>query len=157
MTYEHRPHLGSNKLPLICRNFRRRIEALGGEYRFGCCMRLLDVIDGRVRRLITRGGCIRTSHVILAIGHSARDTYQTLYDLGVPMQRKAFQLGLRIEQPQHIVNQQQYGRESYLSLLGAADYSLVAAGRRDLYTFCMCAGGVVIPSVRSPVCSAVTA
>lgn len=150
IVYEHRPHLGSNRLPLLCRNFRRRIEALGGEYRFNCRMEGLDVLDGRVRGLHTSGGHIATEHVILGMGHSARDSYRMLHALGVPLMPKAFQLGLRIEQPQAAVNRWKYGRPEYLELLGAADYTLVAKGERDVYTFCMCAGGIVIPSVSEP-------
>lgn len=150
LVYEHRPHLGSNKLPLICRNFRRKIEELGGEYRFGCRLEKLDIRDGQVAGLNTSSGYIAASQVVLAVGHSARDTYQMLYDLGVPMSAKAFQFGLRIEQPQERVNQHAYGDERYLDILGAADYTLVAKGRRDLFTFCMCAGGVIIPSISEP-------
>ncbi len=150
LTYEHRPHLGSNKLPMICRNFRRKIEAAGGEYKFDCRMEGLDVGDGRVQGVQTSSGRIATSQVILGIGHSARDTYHMLHELGVPMQPKAFQLGLRIEQPQQQVNAWKYGRPEYLEQLGAADYTLVAKGQRDLYTFCMCAGGIVIPSISEP-------
>ncbi len=150
LTYEHRPHLGSNKLPLICRNFRRKIEAAGGEYKFDCRMEGLDVDEGRVRGVLTSSGHIPTSQVILGIGHSARDSYHMLHELGVPMRAKAFQLGLRIEQPQEQVNRWKYGRPEYLEQLGAADYTLVAKGNRDLYTFCMCAGGVVIPSISEP-------
>jgi uncharacterized protein len=150
LTWEHRPHLGSNKLPMICRNYRRKIEAVGGEYRFDCRMEGLDVVDGRVRGVHTSSGHIPASHVILGIGHSARDTYEMLHALGVPMEAKAFQLGLRIEQPQEQVNAWKYGRDEYLDLLGAADYTLVAKGQRDLYSFCMCAGGVVMPSVSEP-------
>ncbi|MGE3314107.1 MAG: NAD(P)/FAD-dependent oxidoreductase, partial [Planctomycetaceae bacterium] len=150
LVYENRPHLGSNKLPMICRNFRRRIEALGGEYRFGCCVESIDVNDGRIVGLGTSQGYLRTSRVILAIGHSARDTYEMLHSLGVPMSAKAFQLGLRIEHPQECVNRHKYGRRTYQEVLGAADYSLVARGVRPLYTFCMCAGGIVIPSISEP-------
>jgi uncharacterized FAD-dependent dehydrogenase len=89
-------------------------------------------------------------HVILGIGHSARDTYRMLHALGVPLRQKAFQLGLRVEHPQARVNAWKYGRAEYLELLGAADYALVAKGERDVYTFCMCAGGIVIPSVSEP-------
>ena len=148
--YEHRPHLGSNKLPLLCRNFRRRIEALGGEYRFGCCVESINLRDGRLLGLHTSGGYLSATHVVLGIGHSARDTYAMLHDLGVPMRSKAFQLGLRIEQPQEQVNRWKYGRAEYLELLGAADYALTARGERDVYSFCMCAGGVVIPSISEP-------
>ena len=154
LTYEHRPHLGSNKLPMICRNFRRLTEAAGGEYRFGVCVEGVDVRDGRVAGLNTSAGYIGADRVILAIGHSARDTYESLLASGVPMAAKAFQLGVRVEHPQDLVNRRKYGRPEYLELLGAADYSLVAPGKphgqRDLYTFCMCAGGWVIPSVSEP-------
>ena len=148
--YEHRPHLGSNKLPLICRNFRRKIEAMGGEYRFDCRLEKLDVRDGRIVGLMTSGGYLATNVAVLAIGHSARDSYEMLHSLRVPMSAKAFQLGLRIEHPQENVNRHKYGRVEYLDLLGAADYTLVAKGERDLFSFCMCAGGVVIPSISEP-------
>jgi len=148
--YEFRPHLGSNRLPMLVRNFRRKIDALGGEYRFNCRVEGLDIVDGRIRGVQTSSGYLKTSHVILAIGHSARDTYEMLYRLGVPMQAKAFQLGLRIEQPQEQVNRHKYGRKIYAELLGAADYSLAVRGQRDLFTFCMCAGGYIIPSVSEP-------
>lgn len=150
LTYEHRPHLGSNKLPMICRNFRRKIEAMGGEYLFGCRLEDVDIQDGSVRGINTSSGYMRTRHLILGIGHSARDTYQMLLERGVPLEAKTFQLGLRIEQPQEQVNQHKYGHERYLDLLGAADYSLVAHGKQDLFTFCMCAGGIVIPSISEP-------
>lgn len=150
IVYENRPHLGSNKLPMICRNFRRKIEALGGEYRFGCRLEGLDIREGRVCGLQTSSGYLPTNHAILGIGHSARDTYQTLYEQGVPMIQKAFQLGLRIEQPQDQINKHKYARSEYLSLLGAADYTLQARGDKDVFTFCMCAGGIIIPSISEP-------
>ncbi len=148
--YEQRPHLGSNRLPMLVRNFRRRIEALGGQYRFRCRMEDLDIRDGCIRGVSTSGGYVASSAVILAIGHSARDTYQMLHRREVPMQGKAFQLGLRIEQPQQQVNHHQYGSAEYLKILGAADYTVVARGQPDVFTFCMCAGGVIIPSVSEP-------
>lgn len=148
--YEQRPHLGSNRLPLLVRNFRRQIEALGGEYRFGCRVEKLDIADGRIRGLATSSGSIAADIVVLAIGHSARDTYEMLHSLQIPMQAKPFQLGLRIEQPQEQVNRHKYGRSRYLGILGAADYTLVARGQPDLFTFCMCAGGSIIPSISEP-------
>ena len=117
IVYENRPHLGSNRLPMVVRNFRRRIEALGGEYRFECCVEGLDLIDGQVKGLQTSSGHIATSRVILRIGHSARDTYQQLYDQGVPFEQKAFQLGLRIEQPQEQINRHKYGNSEYEAIL----------------------------------------
>lgn len=150
IVYENRPHLGSNKLPMICRNFRRKIEALGGEYQFGCRLEGLDIGDGQIRGIQTSSGYLATSQVVLGIGHSARDTYQTLFELGVPMVQKAFQLGLRIEQPQEQINRHKYARPEYQALLGAADYTLHARGERDVFTFCMCAGGIIIPSISEP-------
>ena len=150
LVYEHRPHLGSNKLPMICRNYRRKIEALGGEYKFGCRLEGIRMQDDRLVGLNTSSGFIACSHMVLAIGHSARDTYEMLIEAGLPLRAKAFQMGLRIEQPQENINRHKYGKPEYLEQLGAADYSLVAKGQRDLFTFCMCAGGVVIPSVSEP-------
>lgn len=148
--YEHRPHLGSNKLPMICRNYRRKIEALGGEYRFQCRLEGFQIRDGQLVGIETSSGEIETEHLVLAIGHSARDTYEMLHRAGLPILQKAFQLGLRIEQPQDNVNKWKYGNDRYLDLLGAADYTIVAKGQPDLYSFCMCAGGYVIPSVSEP-------
>ena len=154
LVYEHRPHLGSNRLPMIVRNFRRKIEALGGEYLFGCRLEGLEINDGRLRAVLTSSGRIATTQALLAIGHSARDTYRMLLESGLPMSQKAFQLGLRIEQPQEQINRHKYGRPEYLDILGAADYTLTAHGQRDVYSFCMCAGGVAIPSVSEPNCFA---
>jgi uncharacterized FAD-dependent dehydrogenase len=148
--YDHRPHLGSNRLPAVVKAFRRKITAMGGEYRFDCRLEDVDLADGRVRGLMTSSGHIAASVVILAIGHSARDTYQMLFDRGVPLVQKPFQLGVRIEQPQEAVNRVQYGDRRLEDRLGAADYALVARGRTNLFTFCMCAGGQIIPSVSEP-------
>ncbi|HEY0983060.1 NAD(P)/FAD-dependent oxidoreductase [Schlesneria sp.] len=150
LVYENRPHLGSNKLPMICRNYRRKIEALGGEYKFGCRLEGIDIRDGRVVGISTSSGSIPCSQLILGIGHSARDTYQMLHKLGVPLMQKAFQLGLRIEQPQSQINHHKYGRPEYFDILGAADYSLQARGSKDVFTFCMCAGGIIMPSISEP-------
>ena len=154
LVYEQRPHLGSDRVPVIVRNLRRRIEALGGEYYFGCLLEGLDIVDGSLRGLHTSRGYIAATQAVLGIGHSARTTYGMLLDAGIPMRQKAFQLGLRIEQPQDQVNRHKYGRPEYLPLLGAADYTLTAHGRRDVFSFCMCAGGMTIPSVSEPGCFA---
>ncbi|MFM7150312.1 MAG: NAD(P)/FAD-dependent oxidoreductase, partial [Gemmataceae bacterium] len=98
--YDARPHLGSNRLPAVVKALRRRIEALGGEVRFSCRFEDLDVSDGRVRGIATSSGYLPAAVVGLAIGHSARDTYEMLLRRGVPMERKPFQMGVRIEQPQ---------------------------------------------------------
>jgi uncharacterized FAD-dependent dehydrogenase len=150
IVYDARPHLGSNRLPAVVKALRRRIEALGGEVRFSCRVEDLDITDGRLRGLHTSSGFIPASVAVLAIGHSARDTYEMLLRRGVPMVQKAFQLGVRIEHAQETVNRVQYGPTPLERRLGAADYSLVANGRRDLFTFCMCAGGYIMPSVSEP-------
>ncbi len=157
IVYEHRPHLGSNRLPLIVRTLRRKFEELGGEIRFSCRVEDLDIATdgtgagGRLRGLMTSSGYVAAEVAVLAIGHSARDTYDALLRRGVPLEAKPFQLGVRIEQPQEQVNRARYGPFADHPALGAADYHLVAhAGGRDLFTFCMCAGGQVMPSVSEP-------
>ena len=147
VVYEQRPHLGSNRLPAVVKALRRRIEQLGGEVRFSCRVEDLDIFDGRLRGVATSSGYLPASIAIVAIGHSARDTYAMLLRRGVPLVPKPFQMGVRIEQPQENVNRFQYGPTRLEERLGAADYSLIAHGRNDLFTFCMCAGGSIIPSV----------
>ena len=149
--YEQRPHLGSNRLPLVVRTLRRRVEELGAEVRFSCRVEDLDLRDGRLVGLYTSSGYIATPLAILAMGHSARDTYTMLLRREVPLEFKPFQFGVRIEQPQENINQVRYGAFSDHPALGAADYELVTnTGGRDLFTFCMCAGGYVMPSVSEP-------
>src|SRR5439155_18878678 len=146
--YDYRPHLGSNRLPAVVKALRRRIESLGGEFRFSCRVDDLDIgPEGGVRGLATSGGYVPASVVLVAIGHSARDTLGMLHRRGVPMVQKPFQMGVRIEQPQEIVNRVKYGAAHLEDKLGAADYNLVARGPHDLFSFCMCAGGHIIPSV----------
>jgi uncharacterized FAD-dependent dehydrogenase len=152
VVYEHRPHLGSNRLPAVVKELRRRIERMGGEFRFECRLDDIDLADGRVRGALTTGGYLPTSVLVLAIGHSARDTYEMLLRRGVPLEPKPFQIGLRIEQSQEQVNRVQYGAARLEEKLGAADYSLVARGPINVFTFCMCAGGYVMPAVSEPGC-----
>ncbi|HEY4309828.1 MAG TPA: NAD(P)-binding protein [Pirellulales bacterium] len=148
--YEHRPHLGSNRLPAVVKAWRQSIIAAGGEIRFACRLEDLDLDGTRLRGIHTSSGYIRCPLLVLAIGHSARDTYEMLHARGVPMEQKPFQFGVRIEQPQEQVNRAQYGESRLEAQLGAADYSLVARGEVNLFSFCMCAGGQVIPSVSEP-------
>lgn len=148
--YESRPHLGSNRLPAVVKALRRRIESLGGEVRFSCRLEDLDLVDGRIRGLMTSSGYFPAEAVILAIGHSARDTYEMLVRRGVSLVQKPFQLGLRIEQPQEAVNRVTYGSARLEQTLGQASYELVAKGPNNLFTFCMCAGGYIMPSVSEP-------
>jgi uncharacterized protein len=151
IVYEHRPHLGSNRLPLVVRTLRRKFESLGGEIRFSCRVEDVDLAEGRLRGLSTSSGYIAAEVAILAIGHSARDTYGMLLRRGVPIEQKPFQLGVRIEQPQAPIDRVRYGASAGHPALGAAEYSAsVPAGDRDLFTFCMCAGGYVMPSVSDP-------
>jgi uncharacterized FAD-dependent dehydrogenase len=149
--YEQRPHLGSNRLPLVVRTLRRKFEEMGGEVWFSCLVEDLDIAAGRLRGLWTSSGYLATDLAILATGHSARDTYGMLLRRGVPIVAKPFQLGVRIEQPQAVIDRACYGANAGHPVLGAADYTAtVRAGRRDLFTFCMCAGGYVMPSVSDP-------
>jgi uncharacterized FAD-dependent dehydrogenase len=151
IVYEAKPHLGSNRLPLIVRTLRRKFEEQGGEIQFSCRVENLDIADGRLKGLMTSSGYIAADLAVLAIGHSARDTYGMLLRRGVPLEAKAFQLGVRIEQPQENVNVARHGAFSEHPALGAAEYNLnVKAGRRDLFTFCMCPGGIIMPSVSEP-------
>jgi uncharacterized protein len=151
LVYEHRPHLGSNRLPLVIRTLRRKFEALGGEIQFSCRVEDFDFADGRLRGLSTSSGYVAAEVAILAIGHSARDTYSTLLSRGVPIEAKPFQLGVRIEQPQEPIDRVRYGPSAGHPDLGAAEYRASVRTRgRDLFTFCMCAGGYVMPSVSEP-------
>ncbi len=149
--FEHRPHLGSNRLPLIVRTLRRKVEEAGGEVRFSCRVDDFDFGEGKIQRVSTNQGPIDAEVVVLAVGHSARDTYRMLARRGVPLEFKPFQFGVRIEQPQEEIDRARYGPFAGHAALGAADYELSAsAGNRDLFTFCMCAGGYVMHSVSDP-------
>lgn len=148
--YDYRPHLGSNRLPAVVKALRRKIEAMGGEVLFSCKVEDFDIQDGAIRGVHTSSGFFQSDTVILAIGHSARDTYATLHQRGILMEQKPFQMGVRIEQPQETANRVKYGNARLENIIGAADYSLVANGKYDLFTFCMCAGGYIMPSVSEP-------
>ncbi len=150
--YYHRPHLGSNRLPAVVKALRQRIERLGGAVRFYTRVEDLVWDQAGVRGVATSGGFIPAEVVVLAIGHSARDTFRMLAARGVPLFPKPFQFGVRIEHPQELVNAVQYGPRHayYQACLGNADYALVVRGRHELFTFCMCAGGHIIPSVSAP-------
>ena len=149
--YEHRPHLGSNRLPLIVRTLRRKFEQLGGEIRFSCRVEDLEIVDGKLRGVSTSSGRFETDLAILAVGHSARDTYGMLLRRRVPLEFKPFQLGVRIEQPQSQIDDARYGNRAGHPALGAADYNVATrAGSRDLFTFCMCPGGSIMASVSEP-------
>lgn len=151
--YDQRPHLGSNRLPAVVKSLRRAIIEMGGEIRFGNRVSDLEIRDGALAAVWVGSQRIEASTAILAIGHSARDTYRMLEARGVPMEPKAFQMGLRIEGPQGAANRYKYGSEPLETLLGPADYTMAVHGTktgRDLFTFCMCAGGYIMPSVSAP-------
>ncbi|OWK46739.1 NAD(FAD)-utilizing dehydrogenase [Fimbriiglobus ruber] len=147
--YYHRPHLGSNRLPAVVKAIRQKIEGLGGEVRFHTKVDDLTFNETGLQGVATSSGFIPTPVAVLATGHSARDTYAVLERRGVPMNAKPFQFGVRVEHRQDVINEVQYGprHTAYEDALGNADYSLVAHGKHDLFTFCMCAGGYIIPSV----------
>lgn len=149
--YESRPHLGSNRLPAVVKDLRQQILAWGGEVRFDCRVDDFDCDSNGIRGVVTSQGRLDATVVLLAIGHSARDTYDVLLRRNVAIQPKPFQMGVRIEHPQANVTLAQYGRSPQARLLGPADYSMnVRVGDRELFTFCMCAGGYVMPSISSP-------
>ncbi len=148
--WSNKPHIGTFRLVTIVENMRAKIEALGGEYRFGEKVTGLDTGVGDHRGVraveLESGEIIATSHVILAIGHSARDTFEMLHDRGVFMEAKPFSIGVRIEHPQSLIDRARFGRFTGHPLLGAADYKLVhhAKNGRSVYSFCMCPGGRVV-------------
>jgi len=145
--YINKPHIGTFKLVGIVQNIRARIIALGGEVRFQNRVEKIDIQNEQVRGVILANGeYIPTNHVVLAVGHSARDTFQMLYDQGVYIEAKPFSVGFRIEHPQQIVDRARYGKYAGHPLLGAADYKLVHHCRngRSVYSFCMCPGGLVV-------------
>ena len=162
--YESKPHLGTDLLVGIVEHIRKEIETLGGQVFFGHQLLDIRVDNGRVRgvrvRRVSRaeapketGGaktteeelCLDVQTLVLAIGHSARDTFSMLKELSVPMEQKAFAVGVRIEHPQEMINHSQYGAD-YPQGLPAAAYKLTrkVAGGRGVYSFCMCPGGYVV-------------
>jgi len=150
--YEAHPHIGTFRLVKMVENMRATLEALGGEYRFESRVTDLDVqtaSDGarQIRGVILASGeRIAADHVVLAIGHSSRDTFAMLHNRGVYVEAKPFSVGFRIEHPQSLIDVARYGRNAGNPLLGAADYKLVhhAKNGRDVYSFCMCPGGTVV-------------
>ncbi len=144
--YKNKPHIGTDVLSKIVKNIRTEIIRLGGEVRFGSCVTDFRITDGRLKGLIINGTeTLDTEAVVLAIGHSARDTFETLLKRQVPMEQKSFAVGLRIQHPQKMINLSQYGTENS-SILGAADYKLTykSSSGRGVYSFCMCPGGYVV-------------
>ncbi len=160
--YEAHPHIGTFKLVKVVENLRAQIIALGGEVRFeqrvvdvhlqpaanGHQLVGLQVLDVARNETYT----LPADHVVMALGHSARDSFAMLYERGVAMQAKPFSVGFRIEHPQSVIDAARWGRHAGHPMLGAADYKLVhhAANGRAVYSFCMCPGGTVVAATSEP-------
>jgi uncharacterized FAD-dependent dehydrogenase len=145
--YVYRPHIGTYRLVKIVENLRHQIEALGGEIRFQSRVETLHREQGQVTGLtLANGEQIPCRHVILAVGHSARDTFEMLHQQGVHIEPKPFSIGFRVEHPQSLINECRLGSQAGHPQLGAADYNLVhhCANGRTVYSFCMCPGGQVV-------------
>ncbi|MDF2572105.1 MAG: dependent oxidoreductase family protein, partial [Sporomusa sp.] len=145
--YLHKPHIGTDKLREVVKNIRNQIIKLGGDVKFESQLTAVDSKDGRLTSITINDKNYPCEVLFLAIGHSARDTYQMLYERRIAMEAKSFAIGVRIEHPQELIDQAQYGISAGHPRLGAADYALVyqdkAAGRAA-YSFCMCPGGLVV-------------
>ncbi|MEI8251284.1 MAG: FAD-dependent oxidoreductase [Synechococcus sp. ELA057] len=157
----HRPHIGTFKLATVVRGLRRRIEELGGEVRFGARVEALlldDRPEAGLRRLqgvrLADGEEILAPAVVLAPGHSARDTFTRLHEQGVAMESKPFAIGVRIEHPQALIDRARWGPSAGHPRLGAAEYKLVHHCRsgRTVYSFCMCPGGLVVGATSEQGC-----
>jgi len=145
--YVAKPHIGTFRLVGMVEKMRAEIESLGGEIRFQ--QRVVDVLieAGGIRGVtLATGEHISADHVVLALGHSARDTFTMLHERGVFMEAKPFSIGFRIEHPQGVIDRARYGPSAGHPVLGAADYKLVhhASNGRSVYSFCMCPGGTVV-------------
>ena len=152
--YVAKPHIGTFRLVGMVEAMRATIESLGGEYRFGAKVSDLGLDNKRhVRGVILEDGTeIEADHVVLAIGHSARDSFAMLHARGVHIEAKPFSLGVRIEHPQSLIDRARHGAQAGNKMLGAADYKLVhhASNGRAVYSFCMCPGGTVVAATSEP-------
>ena len=145
--YVSKPHIGTFRLVSIIEKMRAEIEALGGEIRFQTKVTDILIENGHMRGVsLASGETLRCDQLVLAIGHSARDTVEMLHQRGVYLEAKAFSVGVRIEHPQHLIDEARFGPYAGHPLLGAADYKLVhhAKNGRSVYSFCMCPGGTVV-------------
>jgi uncharacterized FAD-dependent dehydrogenase len=157
--YVSKPHIGTFRLVKMVEQMRANIEAMGGEYRFDNKVVDIEIEQlggdngGQVRGLVLESGeKIVTNHVVLAIGHSARDTFEMLYSRGVYIEAKPFSIGFRVEHPQSLIDACRFGPNAGHPILGAADYKLVhhASNGRAVYSFCMCPGGTVVAAASEP-------
>ncbi len=145
--YVSKPHIGTFRLVGVVEEIRHSIEALGGEIRFQSRVADIEILNEQVQGVVLANGeHIPTNHVVLAVGHSARDTFEMLHQRGVYMEAKPFSIGFRIEHPQSVIDRARFGANAGNPLLGAADYKLVhhASNGRSVYSFCMCPGGTVV-------------
>lgn len=146
--YLHKPHIGTDKLRQVVKNIRTEIVKMGGQVEFEAALTAVATKDGRLTGItINDDRFLPCEALFLAIGHSARDTYQMLHQANIAMEAKAFAIGVRIEHPQTVIDQAQYGGAAGHPKLGAADYALVYQDRsagRAAYSFCMCPGGLVV-------------
>jgi len=151
--YVSKPHIGTFRLVKMVELMRASIEELGGEFRFESKVDDIEIENGQVRGLkLADGTHIETDHVVLAIGHSARDTFQMLHARGIYIEPKPFSMGFRIEHPQSLIDRCRFGPNAGNEILGAADYKLVhhASNGRSVYSFCMCPGGTVVAATSEP-------
>ena len=154
--YVSKPHIGTFRLVTMVESIRAQVEALGGEYRFGTRVVDLVIEEGERRHIrgvvLEDGEVLAANQVVLAVGHSARDTFEMLRDRGVYLEQKPFSIGVRIEHPQSMIDRVRFGPNAGNRLLGAADYKLVhhAANGRSVYSFCMCPGGRVVAATSEP-------
>lgn len=148
--YKNKPHVGTDILRDVVRNIRQQIIALGGTFRFETQLTDLEIVDGKLQAIIlNEGERLETEHCILAIGHSARDTFEMLHKAKMHMEQKPFSMGMRVEHLQSWINEAQFGKQfAHHPKLGAAEYKLVhhCENGRTVYSFCMCPGGYVIAS-----------
>ncbi len=150
--YNSKPHIGTDKLRIVVKNIRNTILSLGGEVRFNTKLSSVNYNDGKVISAVIESGgskdIIETDSIILAIGHSSRDTFEMLYNNGIIMEQKPFSVGARIEHLREDIDKSQFGSFAGHDRLGAAAYKLnvKTSGGRGAYTFCMCPGGEVVPA-----------
>lgn len=151
--YVSKPHIGTFRLVGVVEKMRATIEALDGEFRFQSRVDNFEIENGQLRGVVLANGeHIATEHVVLAVGHSARDTFEILYDRGVYIEAKPFSIGFRIEHPQSLIDRCRFGQHAGNPILGAADYKLVhhCKNGRSVYSFCMCPGGTVVAAASEP-------
>ncbi|HAW94064.1 MULTISPECIES: NAD(P)/FAD-dependent oxidoreductase [unclassified Arsukibacterium] len=151
--YVSKPHIGTFKLVAMVEKMRAKIIELGGEIRFSSKVEKLHIDNGQLTGLtLASGEQLQSRHVVLAVGHSARDTFQMLYDQGVYIEAKPFSIGFRIEHEQSMIDECRFGPNAGNPILGAADYKLVhhCSNNRTVYSFCMCPGGTVVAAASEP-------